>query len=235
MGRKHYRARSKVRDLMRYWRRHNMVLWWMTLTSSAGSEAEKLRPHFEAWRKRLARHLGIPYTGVEFVVVDTSEGHGVLHAVVALPPGVGEWLDYSKLREWWDELHAARQCKFKRIGRGDGDVRRLSHYLISQYMVRQGGTVDLLGRISSSRLRVPLGKFRRVLWRVWVDRLRAFEAMGRDLSDWTARWAEVRRQQVACFRVAWDWLLDRGWTVGPDGARWAVLPDHRGGWCLAEV
>jgi hypothetical protein len=53
----------------------------MTLTSSPASPLDQLRKDFQALRKRMARQLG--YAAVHYVCVDTREGFGVLHTILA--------------------------------------------------------------------------------------------------------------------------------------------------------
>lgn len=215
MGRKHYRARSRVRDCMRLWKRDGRVQWWMTFTSAPSSPVDRLRRDFQTWRKRLARLLGVEASEVAYCMVDTHEGHGVLHAVVAFPPGVGAWLDFGALGDWWLEIHGARQVKFKRVGKGDGDVRRLSTYLIAQYMVSQGGTVDLLGRISGSRAAVPVASWRRFVYRLCCSRVQVYEWMHSagvlDGEAFGRLWRELRSLQYREARRCWARLLEVGW------------------------
>jgi hypothetical protein len=191
------------------------MVWWMTFTSAPGSTRDLLRAHFQVWRKRLGRHLGCDPAAISYVMVDTHEGHGVLHAVVAFPVGVAAWLDFSSLGDWWLEIHGARQVKFKKVGGGDGDVRRLSTYLIAQYMVSQGESVDLLGRVSASRSVLPLSAWRRYVWRVCGSRLHVYEQMhalpAMAGEDFERLWRELRRLQFRRLRACWDQLLDVGW------------------------
>lgn len=225
MGRKHYRARSRVRDSMRLWQRERRVQWWMTFTSSPQSPQDRLRRDFQAWRKRLARHLGVEPAEVAYVMVDTREGHGVLHAVVAFPPGVGAWLEFGALGDWWQEIHGARQVKFKRIGKGDGDVRRLSTYLIAQYMVAQGETVDLLGRISSTRAPFALGSLRRQVFRMCTPRGEVYRAMHAGNYEgpiFDEVWRFLRVEQFKRARRCWDQLLTHGWFAAAD-TTWALV------------
>jgi hypothetical protein len=220
MGRKHYRARSRIRDAMRLWNRSARVLWWATLTSSPQSPRGRLRADFQAWRKRLARQLSIDPADIQYAMVDTREGHGVLHLVLSLPRGVGEWLDYRVIGEWWREIHGARQVKFLRVKSGDGSVRRLSQYIVSQYMVSQGEVEDLLGRISTTRFELPLSKLRERLRGLITARWRAYQwahdAMGglegsRDPEAVTGLLGDLRRMQWKVFRDQWAHLLDKGW------------------------
>jgi hypothetical protein len=209
---------------MRCWQREKRVQWWMTFTSSPQSPQDRLRRDFQAWRKRLARHLGVEPSEVAYCMVDTREGHGVLHAVVAFPPGVGAWLEFGELGDWWQEIHGARQVKFKRVGKGDGDVRRLSTYLIAQYMVSQGETVDLLGRISSTRSEVPLGRLRRQVFRMLTSRLDVYRILNRasiPADQFLDVWRFLRGEQFKTARRCWDDLLSRGWFFAADQT-WAL-------------
>jgi hypothetical protein len=147
-------------------------------------------------------------------MVDTREGHGVLHAVLAFPPGVGEWLSFRLIGEWWQEIHGARQVKFVRIKDGDGSVRRLSGYIVSQYMVSQGEVEDLLGRISGTRFSVPLKAWRDALRKLITGRWRAYQWVhdsGVSPEHRDGLYAELRRLQWRVFRSCWDDLLRQGW------------------------
>lgn len=217
MGRKHYRARGRIRDAMRLWLRADRVLWWVTLTSSPDSPKGRLRADFQAWRKRLARLLCVEASDIQYAMVDTREGHGVLHLVLAFPPGVGEWIDYAKVGVWWLEIHGARQVKLLKVKKGDGSVRRLSQYIVSQYMVTQGEVEDLLGRISTTRFQVPIASLRRSLCRIVTARWRAYQwvhnliQIAGSLADPNEVLRKFRSEQWREFRRCWDAVLDRGW------------------------
>jgi hypothetical protein len=214
--RKHYQARAKIRDSMRLWRREGCVLWWATLTSSPESALGTLRRNFQVWRKRLARLLELDARDIRYCMVDTREGHGVLHFVLAFPEGHAKRLDYSLLGAWWQEIHGARQVKFLPVRDGDGSTRRLSHYLIAQYMVVQGKAVDLLGRISTSRLVADFASWRRTLRDRLCGRADAYVEAHRLSLDHDG-YLSVRREQFRRFRFAWDELMSRGWcSVGDD-------------------
>ena len=213
-GRKHFRARQKIRDCLRFWQRSRRVLWWMTLTSSPESPPDRLRRDFQAWRKRLARLLRLEPADLQYVMVDTAEGHGVLHFVVAFPENCARFLDYRRLGENWQAIHGARQVRFVRVRDGDGSTRRLSHYMISQYMVTQGELTDLLGRVSSSRIVSPLWRLRRELVRRCTSPARVYQlthdmmALGADFPDAIRN---ARRLVWQVFRSAWDSLVLRSW------------------------
>lgn len=191
-------------------------MWWVTLTSSPASPLGTLRRDFQVWRKRLARSVGLEARELAYVMVDTREGHGVLHLVLAFPPGLGTRLDYSALGEWWQEIHGARQVKFLPVAEGDGSTRRLSHYLISQYMVVQGEAVDLLGRISTSRFSEAFASWRRDLTRRICSRASAYAEAHR-VGACLDGFRRIRVEQYAALRRAWDNLLSCGWCEVPGG------------------
>lgn len=80
-SRKQWLTRRAVLDRLNYWMAHGYQCLWVTLTSSPASPTDKLRKDFQTLRKRMARQLG--YERVEYVCVDTREGHGVLHIILA--------------------------------------------------------------------------------------------------------------------------------------------------------
>ena len=80
-SRKQWLTRRAVLDRLNYWMAHGYQCLWVTLTSSPSSPIAQLRRDFQTLRKRMARQLG--YEAVQYVCVDTREGHGVLHLVLA--------------------------------------------------------------------------------------------------------------------------------------------------------
>src|SRR5229473_5263023 len=80
-NRKQWATRRAVIDRLRYWQSNGYQCLWVTLTSSPRSSAKRLRADFQALRKRITRELG--FSGLEYVCVDTREGHGVLHMIWA--------------------------------------------------------------------------------------------------------------------------------------------------------
>lgn len=215
---------------MRLWNRDGRVLWWATLTSSPNSPKGRLRADFQTWRKRLARYLEIEPGEIQYAMVDTREGHGVLHLVLSLPPGIGLWLDYRLIGNWWQEIHGARQVKFLKVKRGDSSVRKLSQYIVAQYMVTQGEVEDLLGRISTTRFSLPLASWREHLRRHITARWRAYEWVYRLIqiagspSDPLLLLRKFRGEQWREFRRCWDDLLDRGWCQAY-GEKWVIEGD----------
>lgn len=169
---KHYMIRQSLRDHMRAWRRHGLVLFFVTLTSGNDSQGHMLRKHFEVWRKRIARHYGVDPGLIQYRGVDTTEGNGVLHMILAVPQVCTvlvkgqRWLaPASMLKEWWDDIHGARFLNVKLIQDGDTSVRRLTGYIVTQYVAGQ----DALIRMSGSRADLPLSRLRQTFRRMVFD------------------------------------------------------------------
>ena len=80
-SRKQWVTRRTVLDRLNYWQANGYQCLWVTLTSSPSSPLDQLRRDFQTLRKRMARQLG--FEGVQYVCVDTREGHGVLHTILA--------------------------------------------------------------------------------------------------------------------------------------------------------
>lgn len=80
-SRKQWVTRRAVLDRLNYWMAHGYQCLWVTLTSSPSSPVAQLRRDFQTLRKRMARQLG--YESVQYICVDTREGHGVLHMILA--------------------------------------------------------------------------------------------------------------------------------------------------------
>lgn len=80
-SRKQWLTRRTVLDRLNYWQANGYQCLWVTLTSSPSSPASRIRRDFQTLRKRMARQLG--YEDVQYVCVDTREGHGVLHMILA--------------------------------------------------------------------------------------------------------------------------------------------------------
>ena len=85
---KQWMTRQAVIDRLRYWQGNGYQCLWVTLTSAPNSPDKRLRGDFQVLRKRIERVLG--FSRVEYVCVDTREGHGVLHMIWAEGPEIPE-------------------------------------------------------------------------------------------------------------------------------------------------
>jgi hypothetical protein len=161
-NRSQWKIRRAVLDRLRYWQVHDYDCLWVTLTSSPKSSVKELRKHFQVLRKRIVRELELPH--MEYVCVDTREGHGVLHMIWACKVPHGHWqirfyVDFKWLQNAWKEIHGAFHVNIKRIGGAGHDARRLSRYIVAQYC----GGQNALVRLSQSKTDFPLSRARAAL------------------------------------------------------------------------
>lgn len=204
-SRKQWLIRRAVLDRLNLWQSTGYQCVWLTLTSAPGSSAELLRKHFQVLRKRIDRQLGYP--GVQYVCVDTREGHGVLHMILAwrqAMKGRSFYIPFDWLQENWKDIHGAFHVNIKRIGGDSKDARRLSRYIVSQYCGDQDGLV----RLSQSKPDVPLSRMREALRRAFRTMPERYE-YGASLGplspeEFKATFASGTWKQ---FRTAWDALV----------------------------
>src|SRR5216683_5151221 len=206
--RKQWQTRRAVIDRLRYWQSNGYQCLWITLTSSPKSSAKRLRADFQALRKRIAREFG--FSDLEYVCVDTREGHGVLHMIWAWrDPNPAKrssfYVPFDWLQTSWSTLHGAFHVNVKRIGGADKDARGLSRYIVSQYCAGQNALV----RLPQSRMEIPFARMRAELLRLLKGLPERYEAGGRPAQavgqEHFSR--EFNGLLWRSFREAWDALV----------------------------
>ena len=208
-----WRVRGSCRDFLLLAERNGSLPFFLTLTSSLPGSGELLRRHFQAFRKRLSRKLGLEPRQISYRGVDTEEGRGVLHLLVAVPPGYGRSGRFLVSVEWirrvWQDLHGARQFRIVPVRAGKASSRRLSRYIVSQYV----GGQDALVRMSGSLMSGASSRERREFLRVVMGDARRY-SQGFPCSDEGV--AAMRRHWWFTFRVGWESLISTGmaWVFG---------------------
>jgi len=143
--RKQKRAYHKALTLLKYWDHCHYQAFFVTLTGAPGSDAKRLSYHHE--RLKLAVIRAFKVEGIEHFKVITQEGHGVIHALWAIPPaqkGVRDkaaYIPQQWLSKSWERIHGARIVDIRRITPGGKSQRNLSKYIVSQYVGGQSGFV----------------------------------------------------------------------------------------------
>lgn len=201
--------RRAVLDRLNYWMANGYQSIWATLTSSPSSPVSRLRRDFQTLRKRMARQLG--FDGIQYVCVDTREGHGVLHMIWAWKcphhSRKSFYIDFEWLQANWNELHGAFHVHVKRIGGSTKDARRLSRYIVSQYCGDQDGLV----RLSQSKPDRPMTKMREALRRTFKampERHEYASTISHLPPDEFA--VELKKTLWQTFKRAWDELVRGG-------------------------
>lgn len=132
---------------------HKQAMRFMTLTSSNESPEDTMRSfnhlvttirrttparliegHYVEVRKVKAYYPGKPVDeslNIEYMAVLTSEGNGVIHALV-----VGDYLPQRWLSDTWKTIHKAWNVDI-RAPRGDTGHQRIARYILAQYVKGQ--------------------------------------------------------------------------------------------------
>jgi len=204
---KQWGIRRQVLDRLRAWLNRGYQCLWVTLTSAPDSPKDRLRKDFQALRKRATRHFG--YDPIQYICVDTIEGHGVLHMIWAWrdpdrTKKASFYIPFQWLQEQWKDIHGAFHVNVKRIRYGDASARRLSRYIVAQYCGGQSGLV----RVSQSRGEIPFPKMRQALLATFRHMPERYEAAGDLLKLPVEEFGQqFRKLYWAEFRSAWDQLV----------------------------
>lgn len=196
------RIYQRLSTQLYWWRGHGYQVLEMTLTTAPGGDANQLAAHFAELRVRMGKEHG--YHGVEFFEVQTREGNGVIHALLAWKPGEAPrpfYVPQAWLSRTWQEIHGAPIVIVKDHFRFRPHVKDAAHaaasYLASQYLRGQQAIV----RFSWSWRRT----FKCSIVRLWKDVRTAF--------GWEAPIGDIVR--------AWHRILD-GDTVEVAGTAYAL-------------
>jgi hypothetical protein len=159
-SRQQKRLYHRTKTFLRAVTRRNLQGYFGALTTAPGGDPRKLSMHFKELRRRTQRWLG--YRGqLLYMSIITSEGNGVLHPLIFWVPVREERYRYFDLApEWiqkqWTEIHGAPITKLRRYRAGQESEKRLSNYIVTQYLIQQqksgeeGELVDALERYAWS-------------------------------------------------------------------------------------
>lgn len=132
-------------------------LFWVMLSTAPGGDASKLGRHFQELRRRVEREY---HYEVEYFSVRTREGLGVLHMIWAIKAERAVWIPQAWLADEWEKIHGARVVWIKRMGGHGRDVKKVSRYMVSQYLADQKALVHASWSWWRSRVAIA---------RAWVE------------------------------------------------------------------
>lgn len=171
-----------------YWISHGYQMLRVDLTSAVGADYSKLRYRYKQLRRNIERDLG--FDGVENFIVETSEGNGVLHMILA-------WRDTTTLikprkffipKQWlsdeWRKLHDGSYIVYvKEFEIGETSRRRVSRYIVSQYLAGKQGSALVRYSYSWGRtIGYPVAK----LWELFKQYHYGY--LGKKSDELIARW-----------------------------------------------
>ena len=212
-SRQQKRLYHRTKTFLRAVTRRNLQGYFGALTTAPGGDPRKLSTHFKELRRRIQRWLG--YRGeLLYMSIITSEGNGVLHPLIFwVPVGEGKYRYFDLAPEWiqkqWSEIHGAPITKLKRYRAGQESEKRLSNYIVTQYLIQQqkageeGELVDALERYAWSWKKLfafPVGKTWTELKRFWFARS--------DIKTWVGVGESLEPLPFLWLISAWEKICD---------------------------
>ena len=200
-NRRQRRTFQRIRSWSLYLKSRGYQLLRIDLTSGSGRKGESLTEDFKKLRRQIERKF-INYK-LHFFRVQTFEGNGVLHLVVAVKWDKPIYISQVWLSETWEKLHGAHRVWIKRMDSKDGDLKRVSRYFCSQYLAGQSS----ITRVSWSWWRdgLAIGK----AWDFYRKQLRKFS----EIYSWVG--LNVSGEVVTFKRMieGWNKILIEGWAI----------------------
>lgn len=148
------RAFHRAQSYLTVWSQAGYHALFVTVTTGPGGPADKLSRHFAELLRRIERHFKFP--GLEYFKVETSEGNGVVHAVIAWRPRDGYrqrpfYIPKWWLHEEWKTIHGAWATSVDKVTMHPGSAKGISRYIANQYLAGQEKNgVSALVRMSGS-------------------------------------------------------------------------------------
>ena len=162
------RAFQRLNTVTHYWFSRGYSCNFMTLTSAKGFDLESQKGkrdlityHHQMLKKRVEKQFG--FEGIEHFFVKTAEGNGVLHVLWAwLPPNDSRTRTLYIPQKWlsreWERIHGAPVVWVTKVKHSDGSRRKLTKYMITQYVTNQRGFLNI-GWSWKRTLGIPIAGF----------------------------------------------------------------------------
>jgi len=136
------RHQSKVYGTVKAWliEKSGSQIFWFTLTSANNGRGVCLADDFKELLKRVKRDLGYK---AGHLIVQTREGHGVIHGFFAIKQKNAAFIPIAWLRAEWESIHGAWNCSIRRVSTRS-HKKNVAGYIVRQYIAGQ----DALDRVS---------------------------------------------------------------------------------------
>ena len=141
------RTHRRLRLVLAAWLKLNYSVLFVTLSGTPDSSRRQLSRHYNSLLQRIERAYQVrPWY---FKCITTEGPQGVIHALWAFPRVSAKVLPLFIPWEWlssrWLKIHGAWNVAIKRVGSSSTDVRKLSRYVINQYLSRGQGSQYVRG------------------------------------------------------------------------------------------
>lgn len=204
-GKKHRRQYQRLMTLLYRWESMGLSIVRLDLTTAVGGDPKVMTKHYEALRRRIERKIG---KRVHYWWVQTQEGNGVLHTLMAAEGSL--YIEQEWLSEQWEEIHGANIVYIKRYKKGVYSRKKVSKYLVSQYLAGQLGNVRM-GWSWKRTFDIPISK----AWKLFCKLFR-----NRKYCVLLGKWQAFLRGETVDVGGTKSISLEKGLFVNP-AWRWA--------------
>lgn len=151
-GKKHKRQYQRLMTLLYRWESMGLSIVRLDLTTAVEGNPKLMTKHYEALRRRIEKKIG---KRVHYWWVQTQEGNGVLHTLMAAEGSL--YVEQEWLSKEWEKIHGAEIVYIKRYKKGYYSRKRVSKYLVCQYLAGQFGNIRM-GWSWKRTFNVPISK-----------------------------------------------------------------------------
>jgi len=163
-GKKHKRQYQRLMTLLYRWEAMGLSIVRLDLTTADGGDPKMMTNHYEKLRRRIGRKIG---RKVQYWWVLTEEGNGVLHTLMAAQGSL--YIEQEWLSREWGKIHGATVVYIKRYKKGIYSRKRVSKYLVAQYLAGQLGNVRM-GWSWKRTFNIPIAKAWKLFCKLFRNR-----------------------------------------------------------------
>jgi hypothetical protein len=204
-GRKHRRQYQRLMTLLYRWESMGLSIVRLDLTTAVGGDPKVMTKHYQTLRRRIERKIG---KRVHYWWVQTQEGNGVLHTLMATEGSL--FIEHEWLSKEWEKIHGAIIVYIKRYKKGFHSRKRVSKYLVAQYLAGQFGTVRM-GWSWKRTFNIPIAK----AWKLFCKLFR-----NKKFYVLLAKWESFLRGELVDVNGTKSISMEKGLFVNPEW-RWA--------------
>jgi hypothetical protein len=204
-GKKHRRQYQRLQTLLYRWESMSLSIVRLDLTTAVGGDQKLLTKHFQTLRRRIERKIG---KRVHYWWIQTLEGNGVLHTLMAAEGSL--FVEQEWISEEWEKIHGAVIVYIKRYKKGVYSRKKVSKYLVAQYLAGQLKSVRM-GWSWKLTFNIPISK----AWKLFCKLFR-----GRRLFVLLDKWQTFLRGELVDVDGTKSISMEQGLFINPEW-RWA--------------
>jgi len=204
-GKKHRRQFQRLMTLLYRWESMSFSIVRLDLTTAVGGDQKLLTKHFQTLRRRIERKIG---RRVHYWWIQTLEGNGVLHTLMAAEGSL--FVEQEWLSKEWEKIHGAPIVYIKRYKKGAYSRKKVSKYLVAQYLAGQLKSVRM-GWSWKLTFNIPITK----AWKLFCKLFRS-----RRLYVLLDKWQAFLRGELVDVDGTKSISMEQGLAINPEW-RWA--------------